>query len=215
MSSKWKYFVKKYQNFCIASGIVGFLLAPFLWPFFLAILVNTLSLTVPVLLVYLVIRQLKKRPEGAEKETFKEVAENRKEKAEVPEEQSLKRAAPVVKAPKQEQTVKKKMEKERSPSVSEELNEAEKVARNWYIMEGRENSSYFHEAGIRRSQFFFHRKRRVVQYPNRKRVSQSCSNSGFSSSKNVGHQKRTGKRRDLLCKTFWTLYVGYKEGIAC
>lgn len=80
MSSKWKYFVKKYQNFCIASGIVGFLLAPFLWPFFLAILVNTLSLTVPVLLVYLVIRQLKKRTEGAEKETFKEVAENRKEK---------------------------------------------------------------------------------------------------------------------------------------
>ena len=145
MSSKWKYFVKKYQNFCIASGIVGFLLAPFLWPFFLAILVNTLSLTVPVLLVYLVIRQLK-RPEGAEKETFKEVAENRKEKAEVPEEQSLKRAAPVVKAPKQEQTVKKKMEKERSPSVSEELNEAEKVARNWYIMEGREK---FHHISMK------------------------------------------------------------------
>ena len=144
MSSKWKYFVKKYQNFCIASGIVGFLLAPFLWPFFLAILVNTLSLTVPVLLVYLVIRQLKKRPEGAE--TFKEVAENRKEKAEVPEEQSLKRAAPVVKAPKQEQTVKKKMEKERSPSVSEELNEAEKVARNWYIMEGREK---FHHISMK------------------------------------------------------------------
>ena len=144
MSSKWKYFVKKYQNFCIASGIVGFLLAPFLWPFFLAILVNTLSLT--VLLVYLVIRQLKKRPEGAEKETFKEVAENRKEKAEVPEEQSLKRAAPVVKAPKQEQTVKKKMEKERSPSVSEELNEAEKVARNWYIMEGREK---FHHISMK------------------------------------------------------------------
>lgn len=146
MSSKWKYFVKKYQNFCIASGIVGFLLAPFLWPFFLAILVNTLSLTVPVLLVYLVIRQLKKRPEGAEKETFKEVAENRKEKAGVPEEQSLKRAAPVVKAPKQEQMVKKKMEKERSPSVSEELNEAEKVARNWYIMEGREK---FHHISMK------------------------------------------------------------------
>ena len=69
--------------------------------------------------------------------------------------------------------------------------------------------------GKRPAQLFFHRKRRVVQYPNRKRVSQSCSNSGFSSSKNVGHQKRTGKRRDLLCKTFWTLYVGYKEGIAC
>lgn len=146
MSSKWKYFVKKYQNFCIASGIVGFLLAPFLWPFFLAILVNTLSLTVPVLLVYLVIRQLKKRPEGAEKETFKEVAKNRKEKAEAPEEQSLKRAAPVVKAPKQEQTVKKKMEKERSPSVSEELNEAEKVATNWYIMEGREK---FHHISMK------------------------------------------------------------------
>lgn len=193
MSSKWKYFVKKYQNFCIASGIVGFLLAPFLWPFFLAILVNTLSLTVPVLLVYLVIRQLKKRPEGAEKETFKEVAENRKEKAEVPEEQSLKRAAPVVKAPKQEQTVKKKMEKERSPSVSEELNEAEKVARNWYIMEGREKFHHISMKLASEESILFHRKRRVVQYPNRKRVSQSCSNSGFSSSKMLVIKKELEK----------------------
>ena len=51
-----------------------------------------------------------------------------------------------MKAPKQEQTVKKKMEKERSPSVSEELNEAEKVARNWYIMEGREK---FHHISMK------------------------------------------------------------------
>ena len=109
MSKSIKIFVLLLGD-CRISGQNDFPL-----PFFLAILVNTLSLTVPVLLVYLVIRQLKKRPEGAEKETFKEVAENRKEKAEVPEEQSLKRAAPVVKAPKQEQTVKKKMGKRTEP----------------------------------------------------------------------------------------------------
>ena len=71
---------QKVSKFLYCFGDCRISVSPILWPFFLAILVNTLSLTVPVLLVYLVIRQLKKRPEGAEKETFKEVAENRKEK---------------------------------------------------------------------------------------------------------------------------------------
>ena len=86
MSGKWKYFVKKYQNFCIVSGIAGFLLAPFLWPFFLAILVNTLSLTVPVLLVYLLVCHLKKKPQEVKGETLAEHKERDKPKATVTEE---------------------------------------------------------------------------------------------------------------------------------
>ena len=122
-----------------------------------------------------------------------------------------------MKAPKQEQTVKKKMEKERSPSVSEELNEAEKVARNWYIMEGREK---FHHISMKLASegvnSFSIGKDGLCSIRTEKRVSQSCSNSGFSSSKKVlVIKKELEKRRDLLCKTFWTLYVGYKEGIAC
>src|SRR5699024_11976427 len=57
MEKKWKAFIMKYRIFCIAAGIVGFLLGPFLWPFFLAIILNTLSLTVPILLVYSLIKQ--------------------------------------------------------------------------------------------------------------------------------------------------------------
>lgn len=57
MEKKWKAFIMKYRDFCIAAGIVGFLLGPFLWPFFLAIIFNTLSLTVPILLVYGLIKQ--------------------------------------------------------------------------------------------------------------------------------------------------------------
>lgn len=34
MEKKWKAFIMKYRDFCIAAGIVGFLLGPFLWPFF-------------------------------------------------------------------------------------------------------------------------------------------------------------------------------------
>lgn len=70
MEKKWKAFIMKYRNFCIAAGIVGFLLGPFLWPFFLAIILNTLSLTVPILLVYSLIKQpwKKKGTEDGNKE---------------------------------------------------------------------------------------------------------------------------------------------------
>ena len=70
MEKKWKAFIMKYRDFCIAAGIVGFLLGPFLWPFFLAIILNTLSLTVPILLVYSLIKQpwKKKGTEDGNKE---------------------------------------------------------------------------------------------------------------------------------------------------
>ena len=138
MSNKWKYFLKKYQNFCIVSGIAGFLLAPFLWPFFLAILVNTLSLTVPILLVYLAICRLKKKPEEVKREKSTEDSQSGKQQAKRDEEKTMKREKPIVQTSRQEQTAGKKMQKERETCVSKERNEVDKAARDWYIMGGRE-----------------------------------------------------------------------------
>lgn len=141
MSGKWKCFVKKYQNFCIVSGIAGFLLAPFLWPFFLAILVNTLSLTVPVLLVYLLVCHLKKKPKEVKGETFTEYGEGEKTKKIVPEKAQEKKEIPIHQKPKQEikKAVETKKKEETIPDFSkQQLNEADIAAKNWYLREGRE-----------------------------------------------------------------------------
>lgn len=145
MSGKWKYFVKKYQNFCIVSGIAGFLLAPFLWPFFLAILVNTLSLTVPVLLVYLLVCHLKKKPKEVKGETFTEHKERDKPKVTVTEEVPEKKEAPIYQKAKQQ--IEKAIETEKNPETipdvrQEQWNEADIAAKKWYLGEGREK--FFH-----------------------------------------------------------------------
>ena len=141
MSGKWKYFVKKYQNFCIVSGIAGFLLAPFLWPFFLAILVNTLSLTVPVLLVYLLVCHLKKKPQEVKGETLAEHKERDKPKATVTEEVPKKKEAPIYQKAKQQ--IEKAIETEKKTETildvpQEQWNEADIAAKKWYLGEGRE-----------------------------------------------------------------------------
>ena len=146
MSSKWKYFFKKYQNFCIVSGIAGFLLAPFLWPFFLAILVNTLSLSVPVLLVYLMICRLKKNKQEIKKETSTADTDSRKcqksttcEKAVV--KNNVKEETPIHIVPKQEPVVQVEKEK-KADTVINKLDEATAAAIQWYITEGRKRISH-------------------------------------------------------------------------
>lgn len=85
MEKKWKGFITKYRDFCIVAGIVGFLLGPFLWPFFLAIILNTLSLTVPILLVYSLIKQpWKKKGTDDGKKEKKAESESYKKETEKP-----------------------------------------------------------------------------------------------------------------------------------
>ena len=85
MEKKWKAFIMKYRDFCIVAGIVGFLLGPFLWPFFLAIILNTLSLTVPILLVYSLIKQpWKKKGTDDGKKEKKAESESYKKETEKP-----------------------------------------------------------------------------------------------------------------------------------
>ena len=119
MSGKWKCFMKKYQNLCIVSGIAGFLLAPFLWPFFLAILVNTLSLTVPVLLVYLLVCQLKKKQKEEKKEPPTECGEGEERKKTVPKKVQEKKETPIHQKPKQE--IKKAVEMKKKEETIPDL----------------------------------------------------------------------------------------------
>lgn len=64
---KIKKWADKYRMLCTALGLFGLLLSPFLWPFFLAILLNSLSLAVPVLVV-MVIMDYKRKEKRNENE---------------------------------------------------------------------------------------------------------------------------------------------------
>lgn len=49
--------IVRYKKMLILMGVAGMMLAPFLWPFFLAILFQTFSLAVPILVVGLAVKK--------------------------------------------------------------------------------------------------------------------------------------------------------------
>ncbi len=51
---KW---MEQNKKLCVITGIFGLLVSPFLWPFFVAILFQSLSMMVPVLLAWILIKQ--------------------------------------------------------------------------------------------------------------------------------------------------------------
>lgn len=51
---KW---IGRNKKLCVVTGIFGLLVSPFLWPFFVAIIFQSLSLAVPIILAWLVIKQ--------------------------------------------------------------------------------------------------------------------------------------------------------------
>ena len=57
---KW---MERNKKLCVVTGIFGLLVSPFLWPFFLAILFQSLSLTVPIILAWAFIKQPWKKKE--------------------------------------------------------------------------------------------------------------------------------------------------------
>lgn len=70
---KWMNANKK---ICVLTGIFGLLLAPFLWPFFLAILFEGLSVALPLTAAWFFIKQLRKEKE----ETNEKIREEHSEK---------------------------------------------------------------------------------------------------------------------------------------
>ena len=53
MDEKIERFIRRHKRMLVASGLIGFLITPFLWPFFLAIIFSTIRLAVPIFLILL------------------------------------------------------------------------------------------------------------------------------------------------------------------
>lgn len=134
---KW---IEKYKQLCVMLGILGLLLSPFLWPFFLAILLNSLSLALPVLVVWIIVNWKKekknennrdkrgKNSENGNKNAAEDVSKNCKEGKDNAEEDSISR-----RGQKRTEPVTKKRE------MKSEVMDAETCAAlSWYQMEGRE-----------------------------------------------------------------------------
>lgn len=68
-----KKWMKKNKKFYVVTGIFGLLVSPFLWPFFLAIIFQSLSLAVPIILVCLFIKQPWREEEEQDEEVCKRV----------------------------------------------------------------------------------------------------------------------------------------------
>lgn len=59
------------KKLCVMTGIFGLLVSPFLWPFFVAIIFQSLSLAVPIILAWLFIKQPWIEKEEKDEEIYK------------------------------------------------------------------------------------------------------------------------------------------------
>lgn len=136
-----KKWAEKYKQLCVMLGIFGLLLSPFLWPFFLAILLNSLSIALPVLIVWTIVEWTRKeKKDGDEKnrgqdneanaskdaadDVFEEYTENKTDAENNP--------VPKGEQKRHEPVIQKK--EHRTGAMDEESC----AAISWYHMEGRE-----------------------------------------------------------------------------
>lgn len=63
--------IERNKKLCVVTGIFGLLLSPFLWPFFLALIFQSLSLAVPIILAWLLIKQPWREKEEQDEEVCK------------------------------------------------------------------------------------------------------------------------------------------------
>lgn len=122
------------------SVLVGFLLTPFLWPFFLAVVYTALSLAVPVFLILLGIKMpWKAEPgKGAEKDRTENGPKDSEKKEETHEQRkdtfSQRKDSKNEAAPESEQKEKKNAAKPEDRKNSSRQGEA---AMSWYVQEGK------------------------------------------------------------------------------
>lgn len=67
---KW---MEKNKKLCVVTGIFGLLISPFLWPFFLAIIFQSLSVVMPFMVAWMLIKQPWKEKEEQNEEIRKNV----------------------------------------------------------------------------------------------------------------------------------------------
>lgn len=134
--------IVRYKKMLILMGVAGMMLAPFLWPFFLAIIFQVLSLAVPALVVGIAVKKLRKEKPDEQKgnQGYKNT-----EDAEVPTEKNVsgcKTSAGATNAktdpvPQKywetgEKSLRKELENKR------QMSDASCLALIWYELEGKE-----------------------------------------------------------------------------
>lgn len=62
-----KRLAEKYKWLCILTGGIGFFLSPFLWPFFLMIIFQSLSLAVPIIVAAFIIKTVREEKNDEQK----------------------------------------------------------------------------------------------------------------------------------------------------
>lgn len=132
----------RYKGQMILLGVIGIMLAPFLWPFYLAIVFQALSLLLPVLIAGTVIRKIRKEKVNEQKRNdgypCTENSEFCAEKA-VPggtcsEREKTAQTDPVQK--KRKEAGAEQLRKNRKRR--QEMSDAACIALMWYQLEGRE-----------------------------------------------------------------------------
>ncbi len=68
-----KQWMIKNKEMLILAGVVGMILSPFLWPFFLAITVQTLGFLIPILIVRTITKKAQKKKQKEKKRIYEEL----------------------------------------------------------------------------------------------------------------------------------------------
>ena len=137
---KLKRLAEKYKWLCILTGGIGFFLSPFLWPFFLMIILQSLSLAAPIIVAAFIIKTVREEKKDEQKsnngsnqtestdfDTSKDVSDRRDSAYQKDEKADL-----------SERYQKEGMQPLKEPSIQHEKSEEECKAVVWYQMEGQE-----------------------------------------------------------------------------
>lgn len=132
---KW---MEQNKKLCVVTGIFGLLVSPFLWPFFLAIIFQSLSLAVPIVLAWLIVKQPWREKEDQDEKTHERVQHgNNEDSGKVSSDRTQTDDIPKSGKKTEQESVNLKSDAKRP----EEPDEEGCLAILWYQNEGRERIS--------------------------------------------------------------------------
>ena len=137
-----KQWMIKNKEMLILAGVVGMILSPFLWPFFLAITVQTLGFLIPILIVRTIMKKVQKKKQKEKKRIYEELykesvncnsrrnvsGQSKTDGQKVQETKSVSKGNKQSSAEPSKDTVKK----------GREMSDSSCAALMWYQLEGRE-----------------------------------------------------------------------------
>lgn len=130
---KW---MERNKNLYVITGMFGLLVSPFLWPFFLAILFQSLEMTAPILLAWLVIKQPWKEKEETNEKIYERMHDKKSDSGN--ESSGDPQTDPV--SENRQKEVEEPVTDSNNAKKSKETEPEEEacLAISWYKMEGRE-----------------------------------------------------------------------------